>query len=321
MKKNWLSLFGNFGHKDQQITFKGKTEEFDGLKGKEKVPSLGHYLCEQSFQNGKITTEIEFSEVDEQSACEMMLYYDPNTKFMFNAGIGGGGGMFAIRYFNGKTWYYHVTSGDRRNLEAKKKYRTEVSVVGSRIILTINGVKACSTDLPFPLPVSQVGIWCMASSNITISEPDIIAINPKVFVIMQFSEPYNELYHDVIKKVCEKEFDLDVKRADETYGPGIIIADIKKDIKEAQVVIAEITPINANVYYEVGYADALNKPIILVADKNTKLPFDLHPSRTLYYENSIGGKSKVEESLRKYLKTILNQGIPNNSIQRTDTAA
>lgn len=307
MKYSWVSLLGRFEQKDHLITFKGREEEFDGLKGREKVAALGHYICDVSFQEGKICTEIEFPKLDNYSACEMMLYYDPKTKTMFNVGIGGGGGMFAIRYFDRNTWHYHATSGDRRNLEEKNKYKTEVSVAGSRITLTVNGVNVCYTDLPFPLPASQVGVWCMGTSDITIIEPKITPVDPKAFVIMQFTEPYNELYNDVIKKVCEKEFKLEVVRADESYGPGIIIADVINKIRESQIIIAEISPVNANVYYEVGFAHALNKPTILIADKNTKLPFDISPFRTLFYENSIGGKSKIEDGLRKHLKTIFEQ--------------
>ena len=53
----------------------------------------------------------------------------------------------------------------------------------------------------------------------------------------------------------------------ESFGPGVIIQDIERQISEAQVVIADITPANSNVYYEVGYAHALQKPTILLRKK------------------------------------------------------
>ncbi len=95
-------------------------------------------------------------------------------------------------------------------------------------------------------------------------------------------------------------------RADETYGPGLIIADITKEISESRIVIAEVSPTNSNVYYEVGYAHALNKPTILIAEKGVKLPFDVSPFRTLFYENSIAGKKIVEEGFRKHVKAVLS---------------
>ena len=64
---------------------------------------------------------------------------------------------------------------------------------------------------------------------------------------------------------------------------------------ESEFVIAEITPVNANVYYELGFAHAINKPTILLADRAIdKLPFDVSPFRVLFYENTIGGKRLFE---------------------------
>ena len=124
---------------------------------------------------------------------------------------------------------------------------------------------------------------------------------------MQFQTPeYEALFKEVIEPVCKSE-GLYAYRADYTYLPGLIIDDIKKQIAEARVIIAEITPQNPNVYYEVGYADALNKPLILISDRKEGLkPFDVRAYRTIFYDNSIGGKAQVESDLRTYLRSIMN---------------
>ena len=127
------------------------------------------------------------------------------------------------------------------------------------------------------------------------------------FIVMQFSSPYNEVYSDVIRKLCE-ESGIDPVRADEIYGPGIIIKDVVDRIAKSQVVIADISPTNPNVYFEVGYALALGKPIVLLAQRrvpDAPLPFDLSAFRVLFYDDSIGGKLKLETGLRKHLKQIL----------------
>jgi hypothetical protein len=54
-----------------------------------------------------------------------------------------------------------------------------------------------------------------------------------------------------------------------------------------------------------GYAHALRKPTILLADRDKQLPFDISGYRCLFYENTIGGKAKVEEGLRKHLTQSL----------------
>ncbi|HEY3929855.1 MAG TPA: hypothetical protein VGL89_15900 [Candidatus Koribacter sp.] len=67
----------------------------------------------------------------------------------------------------------------------------------------------------------------------------------------------------------------------------------------------EITPVNANVFYELGYAHAIGKPTILLANGNLeKLPFDISGYRVVYYSDTIGGKSDIEATLLKHLKSV-----------------
>jgi nucleoside 2-deoxyribosyltransferase len=121
---------------------------------------------------------------------------------------------------------------------------------------------------------------------------------------MQFSNEYNELFEEVIKPVTEK-FGYECIRADEYYTRTPILSDIINSIKDSTAIIAEITPDNPNVFYEIGYSHAIGKPTILLCDKKReKLPFDLSGFRTLFYENTIAGKKKVETSLMKYLENI-----------------
>ncbi len=100
---------------------------------------------------------------------------------------------------------------------------------------------------------------------------------------------------------------LQALHAGEVYGPGIILEDIQRDIIDAKIIVAEITPPNKNVFYELGYAHALKKPTILLAEKDKALPFDISGFRCLFYENSIPGRRKFEEGLRKHLSAILHE--------------
>jgi hypothetical protein len=210
--------------------------------------------------------------------------------------------MFAVRTFH-SSWTYHAAGGNRSSLRAGRDYEITVRVTGSKLALTVDGVDVIVTNLPFVIPNNQVGLWCQGTNDITISGFNVEPQQPTAFVVMQFTDPYNELYTEVIRPLCE-EFHILPLRADEMYGPRLIIADVAKQITEARLVVAEITPANPNVYYEVGYAHALNKPTILIAEKGTQLPFDVSPFRVLFYENSIAGKHRVEVGLRKHLKAL-----------------
>ena len=144
----------------------------------------------------------------------------------------------------------------------------------------------------------------ISSEEIEVKNFKVNKEKPKAFVVMQFSNEYDDLFNEVIKPACE-EFGLECERADDYFTTNVIIQDIIQSILSASVIIAEITPNNPNVFYEVGYSHALNKPTILLCDRQRdRLPFDLSSFRTLFYENSISGKGRVEHKLRKYLENI-----------------
>lgn len=165
-------------------------------------------------------------------------------------------------------------------------------------------MEVLSTILPFTVPPAQPGIFCFDQSMITISSFRADAKKGRVFVVMQLSSPYREIYEDVVKKICEEHYD--VRNAEETYGPGLIMADVARDIIESEFVVADITPSNPNVYYEVGFAHALGKEVIMVADEAqmAKLPFDVAATRVVFYENTIAGKRNFEENFRRGLTAI-----------------
>jgi len=122
---------------------------------------------------------------------------------------------------------------------------------------------------------------------------------------MQFTEEFDELYDEVIKPVCT-EFGFHAIRADDIFTQNPIMQDIEDSIQESAIVIADITPDNPNVYYEVGYSHGVKKPTILLCDTNReRLPFDLSGIRTIFYKNKIAGKSKIEDSLKKHLTSIV----------------
>ena len=300
---NWTALTGTFSETKRELIFKGKKVSSDNEPPRSSYATI---MSDEYFSGGKISAEVIFKSIEYQlpHQCEIILYYDPTTKNFLSAGLGGSFNMYSIRSFTNK-WEEHAVTGIFTNLKINKYYLIEVELKGSSITLVVDGIIALTATLPFVVPISQVGLFCLGTGNIVIKNYTVKSERPKAFVVMQFSSPFNELYTDVIKPICD-EFKLKVLRADETYGPGLIIADITKEINESRVVIAEITPLNSNVYYEVGYPHALKKPTILIAEKSIKLPFDVSPFRTLFYENSIAGKKQVEEGFRKHISAVLS---------------
>ena len=125
-----------------------------------------------------------------------------------------------------------------------------------------------------------------------------------IFVVMQFGEPYDSLYTEVIQPVADK-LGFAALRADDVFRPGVILQDIIRGIVESDVIVADIGPSNPNVFYELGYAHALQKPTILLANRQIeKLPFDISGYRVIFDDDTIGGKRGIEALLERYLEDI-----------------
>jgi hypothetical protein len=297
----------------------------------EKYVWYGRILFNQKFTEGRIKAAVEFDEVDYRSVAQIMIQYHPATEEMLSFGIAGGGvkggkgPLYGLRLWavqqNQPTTQQAPGSkpakimtplfqdGEGRSLQPKRPYNLEVLVRGSVVTAFIDSVEVGRYGMSIPsLPGQQVGIFCGSHKQIRINNICIEPKEPQAFVVMQFDTPaYEALFREVIEPVCNT-VGVRAYRADFTYVPGVVIADIKRQIAESRLVIAEITPANTNVYYEVGYVDALNKPLILIADRKEGLKaFDVRAYRTIFYDDSIGGKPKIEADLRGFLQSILSQ--------------
>lgn len=129
------------------------------------------------------------------------------------------------------------------------------------------------------------------------------------FVLMPFDEKFDGIY-DLIKEELDN-FNLNIIRADDINEPGTVIDDICNNIKNSKFLIAELTDLNPNVFYEVGYADALDKNIILIIQKSQndseKFPFDVSGKRMIIYEDTIAGQKNLKSKLQKYVRNITNR--------------
>lgn len=323
MPQRWMPILGEFDTTGDPLVFKGRlmpTPSSDPMDptGTTTVASVGILLSNQKLVNGKLRATVKFHEVTPFSVLEFIVNYDHQTKRMLTAGLGGSFSMFSIREWvptqisqtQGGSWANHQLAGDRANFHANVPYDLAARIQGSTLTLEVNDVPVIVTTLPAALPQpGQIGLFATSQSLVEIAGFAAETERPKAFIVMQFSSPYNEVYSHIIKDVCEREeFQIETIRGDEIYSSGIIIKDVIDQITQCQVVIADISPDNPNVYFEVGYALALEKPIILLAQRRKSgepLPFDLSAFRVLFYEDTIGGKPKLEEGLAKHLHEIL----------------
>jgi hypothetical protein len=103
-----------------------------------------------------------------------------------------------------------------------------------------------------------------------------------VFVVMPFNKELERLYRDHIWSAVEA-MGLSCLRADDIFSGGPVVRDIWSGICSSRVIVADCTGRNPNVFYEIGGAHTLGKPVVLITQKEEDVPFDLRHLRYITY--------------------------------------
>ncbi len=127
------------------------------------------------------------------------------------------------------------------------------------------------------------------------------------FVLMPFKEPFNTYYNGIIKPGVTAA-GLDPLRGDSLFRPSPIMGDIWQMIQDARIIVAEMTGQNANVFYELGLAHAIGKPVVLISETMDDVPFDLQALRVILYDKD---NPAWGNKLRTSLTTSLGQTLAN----------
>ena len=134
---------------------------------------------------------------------------------------------------------------------------------------------------------------------------DLERIDNSCFVVMPFHSLFELEYERVIRPAIE-EVGLVCVRGDEIYTDQAIVQDIWKSIRQARVIVAELSGRNPNVMYETGLAHAISKPIIMLTRDQQDVPFDLRSLRYVFYDpNNPFWGDDLRKELTKLLRKIL----------------
>ena len=129
---------------------------------------------------------------------------------------------------------------------------------------------------------------------------------PKVFVITPFREEFLALYEE-LKKVFSVDYEF--TNAGDLDSQQNILQDIVEGINNAKVIIADLTGLNANVFYELGLAHAMNKKVIIITQDSDELPFDIKSYRVNEYSLQFNKMPKLIDTLRMLLAGAINGSI------------
>lgn len=122
---------------------------------------------------------------------------------------------------------------------------------------------------------------------------------------MPFSPAFEDAYRLSIKPACEAAGAY-AERVDEQIFSGSILERIYNQIWKADLVIADLSERNPNVFYEVGYAHAIGKTTVLLTRKAEDIPFDLkHFPHIVYADSLTTLRERLEGTVRWHIQNPL----------------
>jgi hypothetical protein len=125
------------------------------------------------------------------------------------------------------------------------------------------------------------------------------------------TEPIRRHVDGIVQAVLEpvlKEQNYDVTVPHYMSTPGSIDKQIIKQIYQSDLVIANLTDVNPNVMYELALRHCFGTPLIIIAERNTVLPFDIGNQRTIFYDNDAMGVLTLRTDLANTIKELTHNG-------------
>lgn len=128
----------------------------------------------------------------------------------------------------------------------------------------------------------------------------------------------DEVFSYLIAPVCE-ELGYKPVRVDQVDAVDNINETIINYLKTAPMVVADMTGHNPNAFYELGFRQALELPLVPIIQTGNKLPFDVISQRTVFYNLSVGKIEQSKRDLKAKMKSFENFEMPENRAERNLT--
>lgn len=122
---------------------------------------------------------------------------------------------------------------------------------------------------------------------------------------------------DAVINPVLKNMDYDIYIPHKMNNPGSITGQIIDHILNDELVIANLTGLNANVMYELAVRHAARKPIVCIAENSTKLPFDVMTDRVIFYDDAMYSVEATKQDLSKKIEAATSQEKIDNPIYRS----
>ena len=128
----------------------------------------------------------------------------------------------------------------------------------------------------------------------------------------------DEVMEYIICPVCQT-FGYSVVRADKMANSGLITKAIIEQIISADLVIADLTGNNPNVFYELAIRHSYRKPAIQIIKGDVEIPFDVSNMRTISYDTTLSGANLAKKEIEAMLTAIENGETVHNPVSEVST--
>jgi Nucleoside 2-deoxyribosyltransferase len=283
--QRWLRIAGDWPRRPD-ATYAGHARA-DGRAGLLLAPSS------LKFKRGELATTIRIAPDERDAQARIVLAGDGEGNYV-SAGVGGHGACYVVEAFESRYGHQRPLALTGVPDIWAEEVRLTVHVSSRHLTIEIGETEVLTTTMPRALQANdQIGLFAWSEAPVVFEKFAVRSRPPQVFVALPFSG-YDDVFAEIIAPLHTV---AEIVRGDTKRGPGSIPEQIESSIAEADVVIADVSATNANVFFEAGYAFALRKPVILLAKKRRKLPFDVSTYRCVSYGPSPEGRAAAAAEL------------------------
>jgi hypothetical protein len=157
------------------------------------------------------------------------------------------------------------------------------------------------TSDPYPRALDQMSDLILArrskDSTSYLQSAEQVELKPRAFVAMPFAPEMEDVFYYGIQNPV-RQLGYVCERVDQEAFTGDVLAQVRSRIEAADIVIADLTGANPNVFLEVGYAWGKARPTVLVIKKAEQMRFDVQGQRCLQYQSIKDLETRLTNELK-----------------------
>lgn len=185
-------------------------------------------------------------------------------------------------------------------------------------VLGISGVKLCFSRKTKKWSLRKIDIYSTTYSrekNNKIAQLNKKETKHDGFYILPFTKEPISIMHAIQDKLKAENIQFSLNKSGDIFEKSRgddILKNIFSDIKSADILVADVSEKNPNVFYELGLAQAWNKQVIIICSKKSlnddyskKLPFDISTRMILFYGSTYDDIKEISRKVTDKIKILL----------------